>query len=33
MLLVDRPAIPKDAHNATGDSLVTDGKIAVLVLQ
>jgi hypothetical protein len=28
--LVDRPNIPKDASNATGDKLITDGKIAVL---
>ncbi len=33
MLLVDRPAIPQHAQNATGDNLATDGKIAVLVLQ
>ncbi|HUB32732.1 MAG TPA: LssY C-terminal domain-containing protein [Bryobacteraceae bacterium] len=33
MLLVDRAAIPQHAQNATGDNLVTDGKIAVLVLQ
>jgi hypothetical protein len=33
LMLVDRPAIPKGAQNATGDNLVTDGKIAVLVLQ
>lgn len=28
--LVDRNSIPKDASNATGDKLITDGKIAVL---
>jgi hypothetical protein len=33
MLLVDRPAIPQHAQNATGDNLATDGKIAVLLLQ
>ena len=33
MLLVARPAIPRNAQNATGDNLATDGKIAVLVLQ
>jgi len=33
MILVDRSAIPQHAQNATGDNLVTDGKIAVLVLQ
>lgn len=33
MLMVNRPAVPRNAQNATGDNLVTDGKIAVLVLQ
>ncbi|MGB7761799.1 MAG: LssY C-terminal domain-containing protein [Bryobacteraceae bacterium] len=33
LLLVDRPAIPQHAQNATGDNLATDGKIAVLLLQ
>lgn len=33
LLLVDRPAVPRNAQNATGDSLITDGRIAVLVLQ
>lgn len=33
MLLVDRPAIPQHAQNATGDNLATDGRIAVLLLQ
>jgi hypothetical protein len=33
MLLVSRSGIPQNAENATGDALVTDGKIAVLVLQ
>jgi hypothetical protein len=28
--LVDRNNMPKDASNATGDKLMTDGKIAVL---
>jgi hypothetical protein len=28
--LVNRPGVPKDASNATGDKLVTDGKILVL---
>jgi LssY C-terminus len=32
-LMVDRAAIPKNAQNATGDNLVTDGRIAVLVLK
>jgi hypothetical protein len=33
MLMVDRAAIPKNAQNATGDDLVTDGRIAVLLLK
>lgn len=28
--LVERPAVPKDGSNATGDKLSTDGKMAVL---
>ncbi len=31
--LVDRPAIPKNATNATGDSLQTDGSMAVLLFR
>jgi hypothetical protein len=31
--MVDRAAIPKNAQNATGDNLVTDGKMAVLVFK
>lgn len=31
--LVDRPAVPQHGQNATGDSLDTDGKIAVLLLK
>ena len=30
--LVDRPDVPQHGQNATGDSVETDGKIAVLVL-
>lgn len=30
--LVDRPEVPRDATNATGDNLDTDGRMAVLVL-
>jgi len=30
--MIDRPNVPKDGENATGDKLATDGKIAVLVL-
>jgi hypothetical protein len=28
--LVDRPGIPSDAYNATGDRLITDGRLAVI---
>jgi LssY-like putative type I secretion system component LssY len=30
--LVDRPAVPQHGQNATGDSVETDGKMAILVL-
>jgi hypothetical protein len=30
--LIDRPAVPKESSNATGDKLITDGKMGVLVL-
>jgi hypothetical protein len=30
--LVDRPNVPKESMNATGDKLVTDGKMAVIAL-
>ena len=33
LALVDRPAVPQKSSNATGDSLETDGKMAVMVLQ
>jgi hypothetical protein len=33
LALVDRPNVPQKGQNATGDSLETDAKIAVLVLQ
>ncbi len=33
MELIDRPGVPKQGENATGDQLETDGKIAVLVLE
>ena len=32
MTLVDRPWVPRDAFNATGDALITDGRIAVVRL-
>jgi len=30
--LVDRPQVPRQARNATGDSIETDGRVAVLLL-
>jgi len=33
LALVDRPDIPANATNATGDPLRTDGRMAVLLLQ
>jgi len=33
LALVDRPDLPSDASNATGDPLRTDGRMAVLLLQ
>jgi LssY C-terminus len=32
LALVDRPKVPTESMNATGDKLLTDGKMAVLVL-
>jgi hypothetical protein len=32
MDLVDRPNVPKEGSNATGDQLLTDGKMAVLLV-
>ena len=32
MALVDRPKVPTESRNATGDKLLTDGRMAVLVL-
>ena len=31
--LLDRPAVPRKGRNATGDSLETDGRIAILLLR
>jgi hypothetical protein len=31
--LVERPAVPRQGRNATGDSLETDGRIAILLLR
>ena len=31
LALVDRPAVPKESANATGDKLITDGQMAVIV--
>jgi hypothetical protein len=33
LALVDRPAAPRRTRNATGDEIITDGRIAVLVLK
>jgi hypothetical protein len=33
LALVDRPAVPRNATNATGDSLDTDGSMAVLLFE
>ena len=33
MALVERPRVPQKGQNATGDNIVTDGKMAVMVLQ
>jgi hypothetical protein len=33
LALVDRPGVPQHSQNATGDSLETDGKMAVLLLR
>lgn len=32
LLIVDRPDVPRNGQNATGDNLTTDGKMAVLIL-
>jgi hypothetical protein len=31
MVLVDRPQVPKESANATGDKLITDGQVAVIL--
>jgi LssY C-terminus len=31
LALVDRPAVPRESSNATGDKLITDGRMAVIV--
>ncbi len=33
LALVDRPEVPQDGQNATGDKLITDGRMAVLILK
>jgi hypothetical protein len=33
LLMVDRPNVPRNGQNATGDNLNTDGKMAVVILQ
>ncbi|HXM43753.1 MAG TPA: LssY C-terminal domain-containing protein [Bryobacteraceae bacterium] len=32
LLMVDRPNVPRNGRNATGDNLTTDGKMAVVIL-
>jgi hypothetical protein len=32
LALIDRPAVPKETKNATGDTVKTDGRVAVLLL-
>jgi hypothetical protein len=31
LAIVDRPAVPKESANATGDKLITDGRMAVVI--
>ena len=31
--MIDRPDIPRESTNATGDRIVTDGKIAVVLIR
>jgi hypothetical protein len=33
LAIVDRPEVPKKSQNATGDDLITDGRMAVLVIE
>jgi hypothetical protein len=33
LLMVDRPSVPRNGQNATGDNLTTDGRMAALILQ
>jgi LssY C-terminus len=33
LLMVDRPSVPRNGQNATGDNLTTDGKMAVAILE
>jgi hypothetical protein len=33
LVMVDRPNVPRNGQNATGDNLTTDGKMAVLILK
>jgi hypothetical protein len=33
LMMVDRPNVPRNGQNATGDNLTTDGKMAVVILQ
>jgi len=31
--MVDRPNVPRNGQNATGDNLTTDGRMAVVILR
>ena len=33
LLMVDRPNVPQNGQNATGDNLKTDARMAVLVFE
>jgi len=33
LLMVDRPSVPRNGQNATGDNLQTDGRMAVLIMK
>jgi hypothetical protein len=33
LALIDRPTVPKETRNATGDAVTTDGRLAVLLLE
>jgi hypothetical protein len=33
LLMIERPNVPRNGQNATGDNLTTDGKMPVLILK